>query len=59
MPIEIKELHVRVTVNTAPVKQPPAGQAQPVANGDAADKDAIVSECVEQVLRILQGKRDR
>ncbi len=59
MPVEIKELHIRVAVNAAPAKAAPGGQAQPAAGGEAADKDALVSECVEQVLHILQAKRDR
>lgn len=60
MPIEIKELHIRVTVN-APAEQTTAkktnGAAQAAENG--ADKDAIVAECVEQVLQILHNKRER
>lgn len=61
MPIEIRELHIRVTVNA-----PAAGEnsAQPVAQspaaeGGSADKDALVAECVEQVLHILQEKQER
>lgn len=57
MPVEIKELHIRVAVNAVPDKTAPAGQTQPVAG--AMDKDAIVSECVEQVLHILQAKKER
>ena len=62
MPIEIKELHIRVTVNA-----PAAGgnsSAQPAArpsggSNGSADKDALVAECVEQVLTILQNKQER
>jgi hypothetical protein len=62
MPIEIKELHIRVSVN-APQGQPSAG-GQPAATpagggGQDNDKDAIVAECVEQVLEILQNKAER
>jgi hypothetical protein len=61
MPIEIKELHIRITVN-APESNP--GQAPSTApaqsGGDSlADKEAVVAECVEQVLQILQGKKER
>ena len=61
MPIEIKELHIRVAVNAAPEpKAPPAkGKAAPGPHGAGADKDAIVAECVEQVLQMLQNKRER
>ena len=64
MPIEIKELHIRVTVNAAPGEQPASSQtpAQGTDNtssdGDS-DKDAIIAECVEQVLHILQQKMER
>jgi hypothetical protein len=51
MPIEIKELHIQVALTSSP--------ATPAKAGDGAAKDAIVSECVEQVLRVLQNKSER
>jgi hypothetical protein len=62
MPIEIKELHIRVAVNATPSGPPPAAQAAAAGGGTAAGdeaKDAIVAECVEQVLQILQNKTER
>lgn len=63
MPIEIKELHIRVAVNAAPPPasgKPAAGSAQaPPAAGQAADQDTIVATCVEQVLEILKNKAER
>jgi len=65
MPIEIKELHIRVVVNTSASGQSVAGQTAAAGGGGSAGsegddgKDAIVAECVEQVLHILQSKRDR
>ena len=62
MPIEIKELHIRVAVSTSQSGQPTEDQ---VAAGVAADivgddaKEAMVAECVEQVLHILENKRER
>ena len=58
MPIEIKELHIRVTV-TPPTGGPPAGApgAAPGAAGDA--RKALVSECVEQVLQVLHDRKER
>lgn len=58
MPIEIKELHLRMVVNAPPAKQASAVQDKAGA-GDSGDKDAIVAECVEQVLQILQTKKER
>lgn len=59
MPIEIKELHINVTVNA---DSQPAGtgkQAGGKTAGDSGDKDALIAECVEQVLQILQNKQER
>ena len=64
MPIEIKELHIRVAVNTPQSGQTAGGQAAAGGGrdtgGDGANgKEAIVAECVEQVLQILQNKTER
>jgi hypothetical protein len=56
MPVEIRELHIRVAVNADTAKPPVPAKS---ADGGAADKDAIVAECVEQVLRIIQAKKER
>jgi hypothetical protein len=62
MPVEIKELHIRVAVNAQP---PQAAAAQASGGKDSggesggADKDAIVAECVEQVLEIIRARRER
>jgi hypothetical protein len=63
MPIEIKELHIRIAVNAPQNGQP--SREQPAGNGrrsTPAGEDAtemIVAECVEQVLQILQYKMER
>lgn len=56
MPIEIKELHIRVAVSPPPAE--PARAPNALVAG-AADKDMIVAECVEQVLEILRAKKER
>lgn len=61
MPIEIKELHIRVSVNTSQSPQL-TGTGTTVAGGNinsGQSKDVIVAECVEQVLQILQNRADR
>lgn len=60
MPVEIKELNIRVTVN-APERT--AGNQgilpkKPEA-GANIDRDALVVECVEQVMHILHLKNER
>lgn len=57
MPIEIKELHIRVTVKTTPGGAP-AARSEYAAGEDEA-RERIVAECVEQVLQILQNKKER
>ncbi len=57
MPIEIRELTIKVTVDQ------PSPQAQPAGGGDQGggghDKDAVLAQCVEQVLTILNNKKER
>ena len=64
MPIEIKELHIRVAVNSPQGGEHTAGQAVASAGSQSgrsngANNDAIISECVEQVMQILQNKAER
>jgi hypothetical protein len=61
MPIEIKELHIRVEVNSSQAGQSgsPSGLQGGMEKDEGGDKEAIVAECVEQVLQILQYKRER
>ena len=60
MPLEIRELHIRVTVN-----QPHQGAdktASAVAGDSsktAEEKEAIISQCVEEVLQIINNKKER
>jgi hypothetical protein len=60
MPIEIRELEIKVTVN-----QPQAGGAAPAA-GDtggakeaATDQQKLIKQCIEQVLEIMNNKKER
>ena len=63
MPIEIRELHIRVAV-TAPQGATPPGAAPgalatAAPSAGAQPQEALVAQCVEQVLRILQHKAER
>ena len=60
MPIEIKELHIKVTVNTPQSTNQSNGQPGAQSSAVSPDiKDAIVAECVEQVMQILKEKNER
>lgn len=57
MPLEIKELHIRVTVN-----QPESGaQATAAANASAKEdeKEGLIRQCIEQVLEVIHTKEER
>lgn len=58
MPIEIKELHIRVSVNT-PTDGKPAGAPGPDPGTEAAARQALVADCVEQVLQVLRDQKER
>jgi hypothetical protein len=58
MPIEIRELTIKVTVDQPnPQEKQSTGGGQ--GEGSKEDKDAILSQCVEQVLNIIQSKKER
>jgi len=66
MPIEIRELVIRATVNpkadaTGDYCGPPAGKAgeKPKSGAHASVDDGVVQSCVREVLRILEDKRER
>lgn len=60
MPIEIRELHIRVAVNTTQGSEAAGGKlATNSDEGSDEAQKALVAECVEQVLRVLQNKTER
>ncbi|MGC9354042.1 MAG: DUF5908 family protein [Mariniphaga sp.] len=52
MPIEIKELHIKINVED----KPPAGSP---GKTKQQEKDQIIAACVEQVMEILSKKEER
>jgi len=57
MPVEIRELIIRAVVNDANGKK----EAEPGREGraTAADTEAIIEECVRQVLKILKKSGEK
>lgn len=52
MPIEIKELHIKINVNE--------GSKQTASKNAPKSKDQdAVAECVEQVMKIIERKKER
>lgn len=54
MPVEIKELHIKAIVQDDSAKS----ESQP-GTVSQSQVNAIVAECVEQVLNILKEKKER
>ncbi len=52
MPIEIKELHVKINVDNDVDKKPRPSNNQP-------KKELIVAECVEQVMQLISNFKER
>lgn len=53
MPLEIKELVIRATVDAGDRDKAPPAEGKP------ADRAALVAECVEQVMQILRREKER
>ncbi len=53
MPIEIKELHIKISVDEGKGKQPS------IVVDSKKEKSALVEACVEQVMEILEKKQER
>lgn len=59
MPVEIRELHIRVKVNERENNNQNATSPNARQQERDASEDAIVAECVEQTLAILERKEER
>jgi hypothetical protein len=55
MPVEIRELVIRAVTNL----EPKNGEDQPEARLAPVDTEAIIQECVRQVMSILKKKEER
>jgi len=61
MPIEIRELHIKVSVTTPQSGQssPGTGSSGGGSNTAGINKEEIVAACVEKVMEILHNKTER
>jgi hypothetical protein len=57
VPIEIRELYIRVSVTPPAAGKAGAPGPSMGATGDA--RQALVAECVEQVLQVLHDRKER
>jgi hypothetical protein len=56
MPLEVRELHIKVNVNQLAQGGPPA---PPNPQKNEEDKDAVIAQCVEEVMEMIQRKKER
>ncbi len=57
MPVEIRELIIRAVVNDS--REKPKSEPDREYREAAADPEAIIEECVRQVLKILKKSGER
>lgn len=56
MPIEIRELQIRVTVNDKQSKNAPASAGK---DSDKDEKKMLCRQCIDDVIDILNNKKER
>ncbi|GAA3757108.1 DUF5908 family protein [Flavobacterium ginsengiterrae] len=54
MPIEIKELHIKINVS-----ENSNSGAKPASSSSSNNEKDNVAECVEQVMKIIERKKER
>lgn len=57
MPVEIKELQIKVTVNEQQARD--AAKAAPGSQDTKDEKKMMMQQCVEDVLDIINSKKER
>jgi hypothetical protein len=57
MPLEIKELQIRVTVNDQQAKE--AANAAPGSQESKDAQKAMIQQCIDDILDILNSKKER
>ena len=59
MPLEIRELHIRIKVNERENRQRKPGDTSGRKEEKNASEEALIAECVEQALQALKNKKER
>lgn len=57
MPIEIRELNIRVSISQNQQEQDQPAEQQTSSSG--FDKEELIAECVEQVMELIRLKNER
>jgi len=61
MPIEIRELHIKVNVTSPTAEQPASAAERSVQSSgkNSNDTDEMVASCIEKVMEIFKNKTER
>jgi hypothetical protein len=59
MPLEIRELQINVTVNQPGSSAPATATPGEKAAGGGDDSKKIINQCIEQVMDIINNKKER
>ena len=55
MPVEIKEMNVKINVQNAERKRAKTTQGRSMAE---ADREAVIAECIERILELLNQQKE-
>jgi len=58
MPLEIRELQIKVTVDQPQGSSAPQQTSAPDAQ-KADDKEAVINQCIDQVMELLNNRKER
>jgi hypothetical protein len=59
MPLEIRELHIKVNVNGTQENVTADHTAAQAAANNVRDKETFIAECVEEVMQIIKNRQER
>lgn len=59
MPLEIRELNIRVQVGQPSAAGSTSAAATSPDSSDTQARDELVRECLDEVLRVLDAKKER
>jgi hypothetical protein len=59
MPVEIRELQINVTVNEQKAASAAPNSSKAQGGGNQDDQKNLINQCLEQVLEILENKKER
>jgi hypothetical protein len=60
MPLEIRELHIKVNLNEpSPTGGAGAQVPRPAEAGGGENKDMLIAQCVDEVMQVLRNRKER